>query len=68
MVLIPDEAHDIRFTFRDATDLDMENEQHQHDLWFDFNVRGFLTRGEIYYAGNEARDAQELTLEIAAED
>ena len=68
MVLTRDEAHDIRFTLRDATDLDMKNEQHQHDLWFDFNARGFLTRGEIYHAGHDPQEAQELTLEIAAED
>lgn len=66
--LAPGSGQAISFTFRDATDLDAENEQHQHDLAFDLTVPGRIVRSEIYMDSTGGIHPSELILERVSAD
>jgi hypothetical protein len=68
MALAPADGEAIRFTFRDATDLDPATEQHQHDLRFDLDAAARVTRSEIYRDGEGGDHPSELVLERAGGD
>lgn len=51
MELAPGENGQIRFTFRDVTDLDAQKEQHQHELSFNLNAGDRIVRSEQYMDG-----------------
>lgn len=59
----------INFTFRDATDLDLETEQYQHDLSLKLSEDGQLIRSEIYKDGQGHDHPGVLVLErVVPED
>ena len=62
MRFIPSDDGKLRFSFHDATDLDLESEQYQHDLWFDWSIEGLLNRGEIYKDGEGTEHPSQLVL------
>lgn len=51
MELAAGENGQIRFTFRDVTDLDAQKEQHQHELSFNLNAGDRIVRSEQYMDG-----------------
>lgn len=53
----------LRFSFKDATDLDPITEQYQHDLALELNEAGQLIRSEIYRDGEDTEHPGSLTLE-----
>jgi len=52
----------VRFTFRDATDLDASKEQHQHTLAFDLQPADRIVRSEQYMDGQGSLHPSELVL------
>ena len=62
--MAPDESG-VSFTFRDATDLDLETEQFQHDLSLELTENGQLIRSEVYLDGDNEHHPSKLLLERA---
>tara|TARA_R110002020_G_scaffold15245_34_gene54470 strand:- start:3436 stop:4077 length:642 start_codon:yes stop_codon:yes gene_type:complete len=67
MALAKGKDGNIGFTFRDVTDLDAKDEQHQHDLSFELAGTGKLIRSETYRDGDGKMHPSQLVLERAAE-
>ncbi|MBP6627713.1 MAG: hypothetical protein KA187_09920, partial [Arenimonas sp.] len=67
MALADGEKGSIGFTFRDVTDLDKKNEQHQHDLAFELVDADSLIRSETYRDGDGTMHPSQLVLERAPE-
>ncbi|MCR2833357.1 hypothetical protein [Parerythrobacter lacustris] len=55
---------DIRFAFRDVTDLD-KGESHTHDLWFSSAADGTIRRSEIYRGEDGLQEPSHYTLRRA---
>lgn len=53
----------LSFTFRDATDLDMEHEQYQHSLAFNMEGADRIVRSEDYRDGDGNMHPSQLVLE-----
>ncbi|MCB2085669.1 MAG: hypothetical protein H6919_11300 [Sphingomonadaceae bacterium] len=56
----------LRFTFRDATDLE-EGESYQHDLSLRINTDGTVSRAETYWGPEGAGEESTLTLSRVAQ-
>jgi len=52
----------LHFVFRDATDLDLALESHQHDLWFDLVNPNRPVRGETYSSKDGLGTQEQLEL------
>ncbi|MEH6790556.1 hypothetical protein [Parasphingorhabdus sp.] len=63
LALAPDSDGAIRFAFRDATDLDPAQEQHQSALRFALTGPGRMTRSETYRDGDGDEHPSQLQLE-----
>lgn len=62
MELEKSEDGQIRFAFRDVTDLDAQKEQHQHDLAFDLEAADRIIRSEHYRDGDGNMHPSKLML------
>jgi len=63
-----DVAAEIRFAFRDVTDLD-SGESHTHDLWFTPQADGTVRRSEVYRGGEGLEVPGHYTLSrVSSED
>lgn len=51
--VISDQDDTFAFEFRDATDLDTQDEAHQHSLTLEFQEDGSVQRTEVYVSGDE---------------
>jgi hypothetical protein len=59
-------AAGVRFAFLDATDLD-PHESYQHDLSFNWNASGTVSRADTYWGPEGAGEESVLTLVLASD-
>ena len=58
----------LHFALRDATDLDLATESHQHDLWFDLTDPNRPVRSEIYFSKDRPGTQERLQLVRSSEN